>query len=186
MILTYLAAGFFAMLAGIRLGPVMRGDYFALVLSAHAGIAAYLLIVRSPQQRGVSPIRTGAAWTSAMLPLSMVTSGEEHPTLSILSTTGVAFAVWALWCLGRSFGVAPADRGVVQRGPYRWVRHPMYLGELFSFVMIVIGSSSCWNIVVLTITVMTIFMRIRWEEKLIVGYGNYAQSVRWRLVPYLW
>jgi hypothetical protein len=186
MIPTYLAAGFFAMLAGIRLGPVMHGDYLALVLSVHAGIAAYLLVIRNPQQRGASSIRTGVAWTSAMLPLSMTTSGKENLTLSILSTAGVAFAVWALWCLGKSFGIAPADRGLVQRGPYQWVRHPMYLGELFSFAMIVIGNPLQWNIVVLGLTAATIFMRIKWEEELITGYGNYANSVRWRLIPYLW
>jgi hypothetical protein len=182
----YLAAVFFAMLAGIRLGSVLHGDYLALVLSAHAGIAATLLVIRNPQQRGVSPMRMGVAWASAMLPLSMTTSEDTPLLLSILSSFGVAFAVWALWCLGRSFGVAPADRGLVQRGPFRFVRHPMYLGELFSFTMVAAGTPSWWNIVVLVLTAATILMRIKWEEQLITGYGSYARLVQWRLIPYVW
>ena len=29
-------------------------------------------------------------------------------------------------------------------------------------------------------------MCIKWEEQLIAGYGNYAQAVHWRLIPYMW
>jgi hypothetical protein len=186
MFLTYLAAGFFAMLAGIRLGPVLHGDYLTLVLAAHAGITAYLLIIRGTETQRVSLTRRMISWESALLPLLMTTSEGKHPMFSILSAIGVGFAVWALWCLGRSFGVAPADRGLVQRGPYRLVRHPMYLGELFSFVMVAAGDLSIWNVIVLTLTTITILMRIKWEEQLIVGYGSYAQIVHWRLIPYVW
>ena len=182
----YLAAWFFAMLAGIRLGSVMRGDYLALVLSAHAGMTAYLLIIRRAETERVPLTRRMIAWGSALLPLSMTTSEDNPLMLSILSSVGVAFAVWALWCLGRSFGVAPADRGLVQRGPYRLVRHPMYLGELFSFAMVATENPSWWNVVVLVLTAATILMRIKWEEELIAGYGSYTQTVHWRLIPYVW
>jgi protein-S-isoprenylcysteine O-methyltransferase Ste14 len=186
MFTTYIAAAFFAILAGIRLGLALQGDILALVLAAHAGIAAYLLVVRNPEHVRVSRLRMVLAWMSAFLPLTMSTSSQEHMVFSILSTGGVGFAVWALWYLGRSFGVAPSDRGLVQRGPYRFVRHPMYLGELFSFVVIAAGHPSWWNIVVLALTAITILLRIQWEEGLIAGYSEYTNSVRWRLIPYVW
>lgn len=184
--MTYLAASFFALLAGIRLTWVLQGDYLALVLSAHAGIASYLLVVRNSENINTSLTRRMIAWGSALLPLFMVTSNEEDLVLSIFSAIGVGFAVWALWCLGRSFGIAPADRGLVQRGPYRLVRHPMYLGELFSFTMVAAGNLSMWNVIVVTLTTITILMRIKWEEQLVIGYGTYARIVKWRLIPYVW
>ena len=42
--------------------------------------------------------------------------------------------------LGRCFGILPDVRGLVVRGPYRLVRHPLYLGELTAAIGIVIGS----------------------------------------------
>ena len=105
------------------------------MLASDAGIAAYLLIIRSTETQRAALTRRGIAWGSALLPLLRVTSKEKNQILSILTSTGVVFTVWALWCLGRSFGVAPADRGLVQCGPNRLVRHTMYLGELCSFVM---------------------------------------------------
>jgi protein-S-isoprenylcysteine O-methyltransferase Ste14 len=184
--MTLFAALFFALLAGMRLAWVLQGDYLALVLAAHAGIAAYLLVARNSEKQSTSLTRRIIAWGSALLPLFMVTSNEKSLVLSTFSAIGVGFAVWALWRLGRSFGVAPADRGLVQSGPYRFVRHPMYLGELFSFVMVTAGNPSWWNFTVLVLTVATILMRIHYEEELITGYGSYAQTVQWRLIPYVW
>jgi protein-S-isoprenylcysteine O-methyltransferase Ste14 len=61
------------------------------------------------------------------------------PVESTASTTAVLvivlwtlFTIWSLATLGRCFGLMPEVRGLVMRGPYRWVRHPVYLGELTS------------------------------------------------------
>ncbi len=60
----------------------------------------------------------------------------EHPAWGIwtgvvLQLVGVAIAATCILTLGRSFGFAAADRGVVTRGPYNVVRHPMYASYLF-------------------------------------------------------
>jgi protein-S-isoprenylcysteine O-methyltransferase Ste14 len=53
---------------------------------------------------------------------------------------GLAFSLASVAVLGRCFGILPDVRGLVVRGPYRLVRHPLYLGELTAALGIVIGS----------------------------------------------
>ena len=48
-------------------------------------------------------------------------------------TVGLIIMVIGLASLGRSFGIMPRARGLVQSGLYRWVRHPIYLGEFLAF-----------------------------------------------------
>lgn len=49
-----------------------------------------------------------------------------------LVVAGVGWALWALWSLGRSVSVLAQARSLVVRGPYHWVRHPLYTGEIVS------------------------------------------------------
>lgn len=106
----------------------------------------------------------------------------------LLFVLGTAQAIWAFVLLGRSFAVLPAKRDLVVRGPYRWVRHPAYVGEL---VMVAAcawatGLGGLWAPVVL---VPLLVLRIRAEEQLLSElpeWSRYAQEVRWRVLPGLW
>src|SRR5207237_1364669 len=60
----------------------------------------------------------------------------------LVSVAGYAVAVWSVVCLGRSFALLVSVRTVVRRGPYRYVRHPMYLGYILLFAGILIGALS--------------------------------------------
>lgn len=50
----------------------------------------------------------------------------------LLLVAGTAWSLWSLWSLGRSLSMLAQAREVVTRGPYRWVRHPLYSGEIVS------------------------------------------------------
>ena len=50
----------------------------------------------------------------------------------VLLLAGTAWSVWSLRFLGRNVSVLAQARDVVDRGPYRWVRHPLYAGEIVS------------------------------------------------------
>jgi protein-S-isoprenylcysteine O-methyltransferase Ste14 len=50
----------------------------------------------------------------------------------LLVAAGTGWALWALWALGRNVSVLAQARSLVVRGPYRWVRHPLYTGEIVS------------------------------------------------------
>jgi protein-S-isoprenylcysteine O-methyltransferase Ste14 len=61
-----------------------------------------------------------------------------------LLAAGTAWAVWSLVFLGRNLSILAQARGVANRGPYRWVRHPLYTGELVSAlgVALTVGSAA--------------------------------------------
>ncbi len=102
--------------------------------------------------------------------------------------TGVAWTIFAKLSLGRSFGLLPADRGIVTRGAYRWVRHPVYLGYFISNVGFLLANF-CWrNLAVFSLLYSFQAIRVIREEKLLRAnpeYQAYCQKVRWRFVPFV-
>src|SRR5438874_10827980 len=60
----------------------------------------------------------------------------------LVSVAGYAVAVWSVVCLGRSFALLVSVRTVVRRGPYRYVRHPMYPGYILLYAGILFGALS--------------------------------------------
>lgn len=175
-----------AVLSGARLHQLLRGEWWVLPLFAHAAISVILLLTRPKTQKTATPLQQAVAWLSALSPFAVQVQQDIPLILRALSLAGVVFAVWTLIALGRSFDVSPADRGLVERGPYQWMRHPMYASEIFSTVAIVAADLSLWNVLVTLVMVATIILRIRWEEAIISGYANYSERVRARLFPGVW
>ena len=102
---------------------------------------------------------------------------------------GVALALLSLVTLGRSFGFAAADRGLVERGPYRIVRHPIYAAYIVLLVGYLLQSASLPNVAVGLLVTGCNIGRIRAEERVLAsnsGYAAYRSRVRWRLLPGVW
>jgi protein-S-isoprenylcysteine O-methyltransferase Ste14 len=106
--------------------------------------------------------------------------------LFVAATAGLLIS---LATLGRSFSVLPALRSVVNRGPYRLVRHPIYACEM-AMVMAACGASSSWlGVMVIVAAIVTIVVRIGVEERMLEAEPAYRRLrvvVRHRLVPGLW
>jgi protein-S-isoprenylcysteine O-methyltransferase Ste14 len=102
---------------------------------------------------------------------------------------GLAISIASLVVLGRSFGSVAANRGIVHRGPYAVVRHPLYAGYFFIQIGYVLYSLSWWNVfVVLFVTTCNVGRAVV-EERLLAltgEYGEYQREVRWRLLPRIW
>jgi len=124
---------------------------------------------------------------AAVLPMTTLYSVEIPLPLIITGIVGYFLVFWSLISLGNRFGIAPADRGLVVRGPYRIVRHPMYLGELVMRAALVAASSQVLIAAGLLITLAMIqILRAIREEHLLTGYDIYASKVPYRLVPGVW
>jgi len=115
-----------------------------------------------------------------------VTSPAAGLVLVILAA---GLSLVSLLTIGRLFGVRPALRGLVTRGPYRLVRHPIYL----SYVIADIGYNlQEWNSGTIALVLAgwaSLVYRIKAEERLLShhsGWQTYAASVRSRLLPRVW
>jgi protein-S-isoprenylcysteine O-methyltransferase Ste14 len=93
----------------------------------------------------------------------------------VLMTIGLVIMVFGLLSLGRSFGIMPRARGLVQSGLYRWVRHPIYLGEFLVFAGILMLALSPLTIAVYTVFVgLQVYRLIVEERTLSNAYPDYA------------
>ncbi len=107
----------------------------------------------------------------------------------VLVTLAACLSLASFLSLGRRFGVWPALRGLATRGPYRLVRHPMYL----AYVLADIGYNlQEWNFGTALLVMAgwaSLLYRIRAEERILsqhAGWSTYVALVRYRLFPGLW
>jgi protein-S-isoprenylcysteine O-methyltransferase Ste14 len=104
----------------------------------------------------------------------------------LISALGLMIVIIGKVSLGRSFGLTPANRGVVSTGIYRFVRHPIYLGYLVTHVAFVVANPLNWNIAILTAADLALVLRACAEEQTLTkdaAYRSYMQRVRFRLMP---
>jgi protein-S-isoprenylcysteine O-methyltransferase Ste14 len=109
----------------------------------------------------------------------------------VLIAFGYAIAAWAL-AENRFFsGVVhiQTDRGhvVCDRGPYRIVRHPGYAGNILALPGIVLALGSVWTLIPAAVALIIAVVRTVLEDRTLqgelLGYPEYAQRVRYRLIP---
>jgi len=118
-------------------------------------------------------------------PASLHPLAPESFTL-VLSASGLIFVVLGKISLGRSFGLTPANRGVVSTGIYQFVRHPIYMGYLVTHVGFLIANPISWNFSILGAGDAVLLLRAVREERTLAAdraYRDYMDRVRWRLVP---
>jgi protein-S-isoprenylcysteine O-methyltransferase Ste14 len=164
------------------------------------------------ERQNIANIQNAKAWDKVLAPLMAVSvsypmvivAGLDHrynwsPEFPlwinvigfILIAFGYAFAAWAV-AENRFFSSMvriQTDRGhvVCDTGPYRFVRHPGYSGNILPLFGIVLALDSVWTLipaaVALIITVIRTVLEDQTLQEELPGYRDYARRVRYRLIP---
>jgi protein-S-isoprenylcysteine O-methyltransferase Ste14 len=152
-------------------------------------VAFYVLVIWCYLRRGPARATTSsvtarvaavvATWLPFVIPLlhrappGAVWQGGSD----VLLLAGTAWGVWSLRSLGRNLSVIAQARDVADRGPYRWIRHPLYAGEIVSSLGLTVAAHSLAAIAVwLGLCALQAYRALREEQLLLAvlpGYGAY-------------
>ena len=152
------------------------------------GVALVLFVIRRDATRVGNKIEMVIAISGTFI-VSFLDGPKVRDTQLLASVVQiVALAGWAgsLITLGRSFGIVPADRGIIRHGPYRFVRHPIYAFEFLFFGGYLMAIPTWRSAAIIVIWSVLQIVRIVREERILQGYDGYKRQVRWRLVPFVW
>jgi protein-S-isoprenylcysteine O-methyltransferase Ste14 len=164
--------------------------YTVWVMVSEFAIVVFTIFRRPTDAISVNYRDWMLAAAATFAPLLVVPAEPSFPLLSdfglFLLFVGNIWQASAKLMLRRSFGIAPANRGVKVGGPYRYMRHPMYAGYLFVHIGALILMFSWYNLLVYLIGWTAQIRRLLAEERLLSAdprYAEYMTKVRWRLLP---
>lgn len=150
------------------------------------------LFLTRREAKAVSPVPLAwcLAFGGTLLPLMMRPADAASPILTlageVFQAAGLLLIGVALLSLRRSFGIVPANRGIMTGGLYRFVRHPLYAGELLFILGFTLACPSGWNIALWVIELAFQAARARVEEGFLAFdpvYRQYRRKVRHRFIP---
>jgi protein-S-isoprenylcysteine O-methyltransferase Ste14 len=169
-------------------------------LFARAGIKQRLTRFIPPQLVRSSYVWVASGLLCLVVALWRPVGGELYHVSGWLALVPHTLQVAGLWLIGAAVrhinplelaGIRPAapDAGLLTSGPYRLVRHPLYLG----WVLLVFGGAHLTGdrLAFAVLTTAYIILAIPWEERSLAAnfgeaYGRYQDRVRWRLVPFVY
>ena len=137
--------------------------------------------------------RWAAAAVAAAILILLLTGNllSWSPVVIAVQLAALAVATWARKSFPpATFSVTAAPRGtaVIERGPFRWVRHPQYASVLALIWAGVLSHLSVLSVAVGGSVTVVAALRIACEERLLTeqlpGYADYAQRTR-RLIPFV-
>jgi protein-S-isoprenylcysteine O-methyltransferase Ste14 len=156
-------------------GAADRGSTLAVSLASAVPVAGFVIAMKWPVP-GTLPGMPAVAWLGAGL-----------------AALGVLIRLWSLIVLRERYTrtlLIHADHGIEQGGPYRFVRHPGYLGSLLCLNGFALASGNAFVLLAsIAATVAAYTYRIRVEEDMLVAafgaqYALYRSATR-ALVPFI-
>jgi protein-S-isoprenylcysteine O-methyltransferase Ste14 len=215
LVVVYLSIPLVLLVCGGDFGWWQAWVYFPLIVAAgpggriwaerrHPGLMA--------ERQNMEKAQSAKAWDKVLAPLMalslsyplVIVAGLDHrfdwsPVFPMwlivpgffLISLGYAFAAWAL-AENRFFSSVvriQMDRGhvVCDSGPYRYVRHPGYAGNMLALPGMVLAFGSMWTLVPVAVALIIAVIRTVLEDQTLQdelpGYRDYARRVRYRLIP---
>jgi protein-S-isoprenylcysteine O-methyltransferase Ste14 len=165
---------------------------FLAIILLETMIVAMFLLRREASASNVSvfAISATALGTFSTLFLAPIErSGVPSVITVAIQLVGLTMAIVALGSLRRSFGLAPANRGIKTSGMYRFVRHPLYASYLVALSGYLLAYPAPRNFVLLAASIVGQLIRMSLEERLLLEdqtYVRYAARTRFRIVPGLY
>jgi protein-S-isoprenylcysteine O-methyltransferase Ste14 len=169
----------------------IHGDLAAVLLAVSESLVIALVFFRKPAQvLSARPLDWALAFGGTLAPtLVRPLSGPSTfftNAMVLLMISGICFQIVSKYMLGRRFGIVAANRGICDQGPYRFVRHPIYMGYLLTHIGFLCISPTMWNVTMYALTYALMIPRMFVEERLLrkdPEYVAYAERVRSRLIP---
>jgi protein-S-isoprenylcysteine O-methyltransferase Ste14 len=162
-----------------------------LLLLASESLVVFLMIVRRRarliDRSAAAAIMTGLSVVGP--PLLRAGNGPglaPDGITALVSALGLVLVVAGKLSLGRSFGIVPANRGVVVSGPYAVMRHPIYAGYLVTHAAFVAAHPYPRNLAIILIADAALVVRALMEERVLLAdtqYRAYCRRVEWHFVP---
>jgi len=164
----------------------------AAVILALVLAATFVLIRPAPTRQDGSPITVIVAIGAAFFPiLYLLLPPPASLAIATIVTQWGAVAVMLVStaALGRNYSILPQYRWLVRRGPYAYVRHPLYASYLAFDGALALQHPSALAVVLWIAEAILFDWRARREEALLArsseDYLSYMNSVRWRFVPHV-
>ncbi len=128
--------------------------------------------------------------------VALIVTGPIFPgslPLLISYISGWILGIWAILAMGTgniNAGPDPLPEGkLVVKGPYAWIRHPMYAAILMVFIPLLIDHFTSLRLFIMTVLTVNLLIKIRYEERRLYlyyckKYREYAATT-WQLIPYV-
>jgi protein-S-isoprenylcysteine O-methyltransferase Ste14 len=172
-----------------------------MLYCAFCAIPTVLYLTRPrPRARDGRPMARVAAFTGTFMQLLVGTFLGAGPVLYglplfvggmsvVVSIASFSGALWALAYLRRNLSIIPEARKLATGGPYRVVRHPLYLFEIMAALGALAAAPGLISALSMVVFVGMQMVRAGYEERLLAGafpeYADYARRTR-RLIPFVW
>ncbi len=165
----------------------------SLLLMCLYALLVFLYIIRSSARSTTKSLFAKTiAVIATFLPFTipLLSRPSDNPAImipaSLVTLSGIVIAIYSLSTLGGSVSIIPQARSLVQNGPYKYVRHPVYLGELISILGVVLARPSAIAMAIYCLLTVLLIYRAFQEERLLESalpeYESYSLN-KARFIP---